>query len=184
MLTTPCKLIHRNVFDFILGFSGISVLPRAVIPCIIPFLLKVFLARDNVLQSLTTTFTGNTRVGILTNMNLLHRDNGKIRSQQLVYSNFNMRIWGLEPRCPNPACSNLPYNIKFKARRTDRGDGNHDFVKCKCVQCGWESGYIGRPKWLMALPTPFWFVSDFPLIREQRETFTRQMVPMDRSPGV
>ena len=174
-LLIQLSISTSHLFDVIIGFNGISVLPRAVLPCIVTFLSKIFITSEDILTSFQTSFAGNTRVGVLTGINILYRHEGYIKSCILVYSNFNMRIWGLDPRCPNPDCSRNPCNVKFIDRRGARGDGNHDFVKCKCLECGFKTGWIGRPDWLLVLPQRFWFMHDFPLLNEHRDVIVAQM---------
>jgi hypothetical protein len=175
IITHSLSISIRHLFDVIIGFNGISVLPRAVLPCIVTFLSKIFITTEDILLSYQSAFGGNTRVGVLTGINILYRHEGYIKSHLLVYSNFNMRIWGLDPRCPNQDCSRNPCNVKFIDRKPSRGDDNHDFVMCKCLECGFKSGWIGRPDWLWKMPQRFWFMHDFPLLNEHRDVFAAKM---------
>lgn len=166
-----------NCFTFVLGFSGITIVPTTVVPAIIQFIIRVLLHREPVMASLLHAFTADIRIGSLTPINIICNVDGEIISKQLTYSALKTRAWGLEPRCGNQQCISLPGNIHFFLRRSDRGEGNHDFVRCKCVSCHWASGWIQRPAWLMPISEPYFFLHDFPLTQEQRDTFTSAMIP-------
>jgi hypothetical protein len=164
-------------FDFLLGFSGITVVPRTVLPSILMFLSKVYVSRDPALTAFKTTFCHDARLGTLTPVNLIYRDvDGATRSKQIVYSNVKTRIWGLSTRCGNRNCDSLPGNIVYRTRAPGRGDHNHDYVACTCRECKWKSPYVQRPEWLETLGQSFFFMHDYPLNHHQRDTFTSAMV--------
>jgi hypothetical protein len=172
------SVFNSNGFDFLLGFSGISVVPRTVIPSIVQFLSQVYTNRDAPIVAFERAFTNDSRLGALTPVNMMYRENGEIRSKQIVYSNFKTRVWGLAPVCGNPHCFGLPGNIVFRPRKTNRGDKNHDFVSCICRACNWGTSYIQRPEWLKPLRRPFFFMHDYPLTRDQEDVFTSAMANM------
>jgi hypothetical protein len=138
-------------------------------------LTKVFIARETPLSALSASFAGNTRVGVLTGVNLLYWDQDVIQSKVLVYSHYSMRIWGVDPHCGNKKCAALPGNMKFTLRKNKRGDGSQGYARCKCLECDWETPWIQRPDWLIPQGVHAWFIHNFPLSHIQQDIFASQM---------
>lgn len=151
-------------------------MPRTVMPTVVQFLAEVFIHRESIPKAVAV-FANNPRLGALTPINIIHRVEASIKSQQIIYSNFKTRLWGLATRCGNAQCDSLPGNIVYRSCHGQRGDGNHDYVTCSCLACCWSSSWIQRPDWLQPMRQRHFFLHDYPLTPAQRDTFTRAMVP-------
>jgi hypothetical protein len=169
------RCCFSGLFDFVLGFSAVSVLPLTVMPRVLVFVKDVFLNRKHPYDTYSYVFN-DPKLATATPINLIYRDGAQVLSKQIVYSHYSGRMWGIEPNCGNPDCPNIPGNIKYRTQSSNRHH-NHDFIKCECLHCHWSTpAYVERPHWLKPLKDRFFFVHDYPLSETQASTFTLKMV--------
>jgi hypothetical protein len=159
------QLSHSNLFSFVVGFSGPSVVPRIVTLALLQFLRLVFSYEEALWESLVSSFMDH-RLLTHTPVVLIFRDGAEVISRQLVYSVPQARPWGLLPRCGDPNCPALPGSFNILGGR--RQHENHPTFKIKCLLCGWASEYVARPEWLHELPRKFFFWHHYPLTSSER----------------
>jgi hypothetical protein len=162
---------YSQLFSFILGFTGPSVVPRVVTLAILQFLRSSFMFNDRLWESLVSSFMDH-RLLTHTPVVLIFREGADVVSRQLVYSVPQARPWGLLPRCGIPDCPSLPGSFQAFGGRKQRE--NHPVFKVKCLHCGWSSEYVQRPPWLHELPKPFFFWHHYPLTSNERQYFLHE----------
>lgn len=159
-------LSKSNLFTFALGFSGPSVVPRIVMVALLQFLRLAYLYQEDLWEALVNSFLDH-RLLTHAPVVLIFRDETRVISRQVIYSVPQARPWGLLPRCGDPNCPSLPGSFDILGGR--RQKENHPTFKIRCLQCGWSSEYVARPKWLNELPKKFFFWHHYPLTSAERQ---------------
>jgi hypothetical protein len=177
LLRLKDQLPESNLFTFVVGFSGPSVVPRIVMLALLQFLRLAYLYQERVWEALVSSFLDH-RLLTHSPVVLIFRDNDKIISRQLIYSVPQSRPWGLLPRCGDPDCSSLPGSFNIVGGR--RQGENHPTFKIKCLKCGWPSEYVSRPEWLKELPKKFFFWHHYPLSSTERQYILHETLRIRR----
>jgi hypothetical protein len=168
----------RGFFDFILGFTGTSVVPRIVMLAILRFLNMVYMHKEPLWGSFASTHTFlDHRILTHTPVVLIYHDTitGGVVSRQVIYSTPQARPWGLLPRCGDPGCRSLPGSFHINGGRHQKK--NHPSFQVKCLECNWKSEWLARPSWINEIDdAKFFFWNEYPLTEEQRQYFLYETV--------
>lgn len=154
---------HRNIFDFVLVFSGVSTIDNLVIHALNRFVENVFVYNMGPWDALLQSF-GEDRHALDASPVVLcfadHMQKGTIYNRvvecrMLVLSSFtDARPWGLDMYCC-PECAGPSQNIHFNAfgRKYYGSRWLDTKMKIYCRQCKTSTVNISAPRWIYSCRT-------------------------------
>ncbi|KDQ05673.1 hypothetical protein BOTBODRAFT_182337 [Botryobasidium botryosum FD-172 SS1] len=189
-------LVEENHFDFVVGFTADTVVPRAINPTLLNFVMSVYVhgRRNSIFDAFVEDF-GRFQPSVFTPVVLITpkaartgkrsvdspagglnfaRAQGEITdltAVSLQYSIPRLRPWGMPvPQCMQGTCAGRsPMDATQHERTASR-------VKFSCPTCGRRTGYLERPEWIKPSKTSrFAYYHDHPLSEDQA-TFLQDWV--------
>jgi hypothetical protein len=165
-----------RLFTFIVGFSGISVIPTSVVHGLLQYLVEVFLMGQDPWKALEMAVAGELELLKHSSVTLLFQKDGSVQCRTLALSYPPIRMWGiLLPGCPSPTCSAKPLDVRSELHR--KCIVFHEKARFSCKICGFRTGWIKRPSWLhelgAAYPRRFWH--DSPIHHSHLSSFTTSL---------
>jgi hypothetical protein len=96
---------------------------------------------------------------------MVYRDGNNVKSEALTLSHKLGHMWGLTYSCGNIDCNSHPGDVSTILSAKKK---NHSKVKFQCKACGWVTGWLSRPEWIVPVPhNEFYFTHSYPLTEEQ-----------------
>jgi hypothetical protein len=165
---------NRKKFDFVVGFTGMAILAKAVASPLQQLAREVFVNGETAWRATLGAFGGygRTRVLLHTPVCVVFREKKSIEARVLRYSHPQSHPWGvLFTTCPsNTNCRPLPGDLRWMAEKQEKV---HDTIKVWCARCGHKvRDWVIRPSWIHDCDTrylPHLFWTNHPLTKEQRE---------------
>jgi hypothetical protein len=156
------KYNNSEQFSFVLGFRGLSVLPRHVMIAVTDFLRGIFVDGVTIWKACVRAFTANPLVLQHTPLVLIYREGTTVISRTLIYSQAKDGVWGITPICTNDQCATQPGDVYSKTHKVHK-TATHSMVSWSCRRCLRTSDKFPRPDWITEVPYKLnFFFYDYP----------------------
>ncbi|KDQ05834.1 hypothetical protein BOTBODRAFT_182181 [Botryobasidium botryosum FD-172 SS1] len=144
--------IWRGQLDFVVGFTGKTVLSHIVVPSLMDFVSSAYLkiGRPRLLAAFFDAFANKPDPLSYTPAILVRREPGGVVATEVRHSQVAQRVWGIRP----PTCPVLPcmgHNTELSPRMS-KHDRRHERCYYVCQVCHGRSDYIRLPSRLRRVP--------------------------------